>query len=141
MEKSEEKISLKEASKMTPYSSDYLGLLVRKGKLKGFKQGSMWYTTRKAVDNYLSRVAEANYEHQENLNVKVPAMENKKALLNMRWAILLFILVVVGLAIINFEAKRAKVSEYKIEKDKGNNLYIYVDDINAINSVSVLPKE
>lgn len=142
MDKNKEQlISLSEASKIAPYSANYLGLLIRKGRLKGEKIEGKWCTTEMAVKNYLNEVAEANFEHQENLNVKVPAMEIKKNLLNMRWAILLFLLVIIGLAIINFEAKRSKISEYEIQKDQNNNLYIYVDDISTINSVSVLPKD
>jgi len=134
-------ISLREASKLAPYSANYLGLLIRKCRLKGEKVDGKWCTTKTAIENYLNEVAKASFEHQENLNVKVPAMEIKKNLLNMRWAILLFLLVIIGLAVINFEAKRVKTSEYEIQKDQDNNLFIYVDDISTINSVSVLPKK
>lgn len=49
-------ISLTEASKLTPYSQEYLSLLARKGKLETVKFGRNWKTTRKAVEEYLSKV-------------------------------------------------------------------------------------
>ena len=48
-------ITLKEASKITGYSPDYLGQLIRKGKLKG-KQVYLnvaWMTTEEAIKEYL----------------------------------------------------------------------------------------
>ncbi len=54
-ESGEKYITLKEASKMTGYSPDYLGQLIRKGKLEG-KQVYLnvaWMTTEKAVKDYL----------------------------------------------------------------------------------------
>ncbi len=50
-------ITLKEASKMTGYSPDYLGQLIRKGKLEG-KQVYLnvaWMTTEEAVAEYLEK--------------------------------------------------------------------------------------
>ncbi len=54
-EAGEKYITLKEASKMTGYSPDYLGQLIRKGKLEG-KQVYLnvaWMTTERAVKDYL----------------------------------------------------------------------------------------
>ena len=50
---SEEYISLAEASKLTPYSQEYLSLLARKGKLESIKTGRNWVTTRKAIEEYV----------------------------------------------------------------------------------------
>lgn len=50
-------ITLKEASKMTGYSPDYLGQLIRKGKLTG-KQVYLnvaWVTTEEAIREYLEK--------------------------------------------------------------------------------------
>ncbi len=50
-------ITLKEASKMTGYSPDYLGQLIRKGKLAG-KQVYLnvaWMTTEDAIREYLEK--------------------------------------------------------------------------------------
>lgn len=50
-------ITLQEASKSTPFDSNYLGLLVRKGWLFGVKKKSRWYTTQEAVDQYMNNPA------------------------------------------------------------------------------------
>ena len=50
-------ITLKEASKITGYSPDYLGQLIRKGKLAG-KQVYLnvaWMTTEEAIFEYLEK--------------------------------------------------------------------------------------
>lgn len=51
----EEYISLAEASKLSPYSQEYLSLLARKGKLETIKIGRNWVTTRKAIKEYVER--------------------------------------------------------------------------------------
>ncbi len=53
--KEPEYISLKEAAKISGYSSDYLGQLIRGGKLSGKQVFSnvAWVTTEDAVYNYL----------------------------------------------------------------------------------------
>jgi len=51
-------ITLKEASEYTPYDANYLGLLVRKKRLFAVKDGGRWYTTKSAINSYLSGVAE-----------------------------------------------------------------------------------
>jgi len=48
-------ISLAEASKICPYSQEYLSLLARKGRLETIKLGRNWVTTRKAVKEYMKR--------------------------------------------------------------------------------------
>ncbi|MEK7583230.1 MAG: helix-turn-helix domain-containing protein, partial [Patescibacteria group bacterium] len=47
-------ISLTEAAQGTPYSQEYLSLLARRGKLTAKKIGRNWFTTRAAVQEYLS---------------------------------------------------------------------------------------
>ncbi|MEK7541380.1 MAG: hypothetical protein AAB533_00850, partial [Patescibacteria group bacterium] len=51
-------VSLANAAEGTPYSQEYLGLLVRKGKLNARKFGRNWYTTKAAVDAYTLRQRE-----------------------------------------------------------------------------------
>lgn len=135
----EKLLSLSEASKTTPYSSDYLSLLVRKNKLEGVKKEGKWYTSKKAIDDYLQKVAEANYQRQENLNVKIPAAENKKALINLKWAVALAVVVIISFVIWGLGTKKIN-QEFVVEKDKNNNLIIHVDDPSAIGSVTVVPK-
>src|SRR3989344_1952188 len=50
----EQLISLADAAQNTPYSQEYLSLLARKGKLFSKKVGRNWYTTREAVEEYIS---------------------------------------------------------------------------------------
>ena len=37
-----------------PYGQEYLSLLARQGKIDAFKEGRNWYTSKKAVNDYLS---------------------------------------------------------------------------------------
>ena len=50
----EKYISLKEAAKISGYAPDYIGWLIRKGKIRGRKvySGFSWQTTEKALRNY-----------------------------------------------------------------------------------------
>lgn len=45
-------MTLTHASRGSPYSAKYLNLLVRTGKLEARKRGRIWYTTRKALEDY-----------------------------------------------------------------------------------------
>ena len=49
-------LTLAEASKMTPYSQEYLSLLARKGALGAYKQGRNWVVTKTELDRYLISV-------------------------------------------------------------------------------------
>lgn len=136
----EKLISLREASKNSPYSSEYLSLIVRKGKLEGFKKDGKWFTTKKALNDYLSKVAEASYERQEALNVKIPAVENQKALNNLKWALALAGVFMVALFLWGFERGKGASDEFQVEKDAQNNIVIYAENPNEIKSVKVVPK-
>ncbi|MCK4730186.1 MAG: Fic family protein [Candidatus Aenigmarchaeota archaeon] len=48
-------IELKEATKYCSYSQEYLSLLARKGILDSIKIGRTWFTTKKAIDEYLRK--------------------------------------------------------------------------------------
>ena len=48
----EEWIPLREASRYTPYSQEYLSLLARLGRMEAIKRGQVWYTTRLAIQAY-----------------------------------------------------------------------------------------
>jgi hypothetical protein len=50
----EQLISLKKAAENSGYHPDYLGYLIRKGKLEGKKIGHNWFTTEKAVKKFLA---------------------------------------------------------------------------------------
>jgi len=55
-------ISLNEAAKMSGYTQDYLGFLVRKGEIKGMKKGRAWFTTEEEIKNYIFK---KKVRHQE----------------------------------------------------------------------------
>lgn len=48
----EKLLTLADASRGTLYSAKYLNLLVRTGKLNASKRGRVWYTTKKAIEDY-----------------------------------------------------------------------------------------
>ncbi len=48
-------IPLSQAAKLTPYSSEYLRLLIRKGSVKGVKLSRDWLTTKSAVLEYVEQ--------------------------------------------------------------------------------------
>jgi len=52
---SEHLISLSEATKLTPYSQEYLGYLVRKGKIEAIKISRDWMTTKEIVFEYVKK--------------------------------------------------------------------------------------
>lgn len=45
-------LTLAEASRGTPYSPKYLNLLARAGRIDASKKGRIWYTTKKAIEEY-----------------------------------------------------------------------------------------
>jgi len=49
-------LTLDGASKITPYSQEYLSLLARKGLLGAYKQGRNWVVSRQELDRYLMSV-------------------------------------------------------------------------------------
>jgi len=51
-----EYISLKEATRYCHYSSDYLKLRARQGKLKAIKMGRNWFTTREWLEDYKNKL-------------------------------------------------------------------------------------
>ena len=50
----EELLPLKELAPITPYSQEYLSLRARKGLLDAVKMGKTWYSSKRAVEQYLS---------------------------------------------------------------------------------------
>ncbi|TET18812.1 Fic family protein [Candidatus Bathyarchaeota archaeon] len=64
-------LTLAEASKITPYSQEYLSLLARKGALGAFKQGRNWVITRRDLDRYLKSLAKSR-EKPDRLGDRKP---------------------------------------------------------------------
>ncbi len=72
-QKSEENfISLADASKQTGYHQDYLGFLCRTGKLKGFKIGRNWVTTKEGLDNFVKNYKNGISEAIDETGQKIP---------------------------------------------------------------------
>lgn len=134
-------ISLQEASRVSPYSRDYLSLIIRKGKLGGFKKDGKWFTTRGALESYTQKVAEANYQRQGELNVRIPALENQRALVNLKWALALAGIFILALFVWGVERGRNKPEEFLVEKDEQNNLIIRADNPDEIRGVKIVPKD
>ncbi len=142
----EQHISLKEASNLTPYSDEYLGLLIRKGRLEGFKKKGKWYTTKDAVERYMQKVAEASYAHQENLNVEVPAERIKIASVNLRWALILSGVIFAGSVLFGSYSyvksrEDSACAKYKVKKDDNGNLVIEVPKNENVRNISVVQGE
>lgn len=139
-------LNLKEASELTPYSDEYLGLLIRKGKIGGVKKFGRWYTTKEDVKNYMKKVAEASYQHQENLNVRVPAEQIKMASNNLKWALSLLGVVIAAVITIGFmfwanQKRNESCDRYPVTKDASGNLIISVDKNEDFKNVLVTPRE
>ena len=49
-----ELLPLKELAQNSPYSQEYLSLRARQGVLDAAKFGKTWYSTRHAIEQYLS---------------------------------------------------------------------------------------
>ena len=73
-------ISLKQASKFSDYSQDYLSLRARHGKLKAIKIGRNWVTTKEWLNEYVNKVNEYKEKHnqdkdkyndEENIDIKI----------------------------------------------------------------------
>lgn len=62
MESLKKFISLSEAAKISGYTQDYLGSLIRKGEMKGTKKGNTWFTTEEEIKNYLFKKKVRNSE-------------------------------------------------------------------------------
>jgi Fic family protein len=58
-------LALAEASKITPYSQEYLSLLARKGLLGAYKQGRNWVVSRRELDRYLMSVRRESTNSEE----------------------------------------------------------------------------
>lgn len=62
MESLKKVISLNQAAKISGYTQDYLGYLIRSGEMKGVKKGRAWFTTEEEIKNYLFK---KKIRHQE----------------------------------------------------------------------------
>ena len=73
MEKNDKLISLKEAAALSGYSPDYIGQLIRGGKISGKQVFSnvSWMTTEKAVRDYIEKDKKSPAPHTLSLFERV----------------------------------------------------------------------
>ena len=123
-------ITLEEASKMTPYTADYLGQLIRKGRLEAWKEKGRWRTTKIAVEEYMLKVAEESFQHHEVLVEKIPELaKNSRA--KWKWAYVgagaIFVAAGIFGSYALFGAKKVGVCKsFEVAKDKNGNEIIRV---------------
>ena len=121
-------ISLKEAAKLTGYSSDYLGQLIRGGKIPG-KQvyaNIQWMTTVDAILDYRKK----SKSNQDNISDKIQIKRRKLAMeveilrlffSNFRYALPLLAVIVVSLVCLFTYAGYLIISPDKVfEQNKPN---------------------
>lgn len=140
-------ITLKEAEKLTPYDSNYLGLLVRKKRLKAIKKDGKWMVTKEDVLEYLERVSDKAEVQHEVIEEKITEKEKANKLTWRYVAILIFLvgLLVGGVMIFRNSEKSKQMNgekdTYQIEQNDDGSLNIYVDKNQKIRSINVVPKE
>jgi len=116
-------ITLGEASGLTPFDANYLGLLIRKKRLFGIKQKGKWYTTREAVKEYMSQNA-----RREKVTEVYKRRISNTMLLSTVVAILLFVGVFSGFI---FAEKPAITSVVKDDAYLVSSLEASAEDNNA----------
>jgi hypothetical protein len=123
-------ITLEEASQATPYTADYLGQLIRKGRLEAWKEKGRWRTTKIAVEEYMLKVAEESFEHHETLAEKIPEL-NRNFQSKWKWAYVglgaIFIAAGIFGSYAFFGAKEAGVCKsFEVARDENGNQIIRV---------------
>lgn len=86
MAKNEEYISLRQAAELSGYSADYVGQLIRQGKLQGKQVFSnvSWMTTEEAIREYIAqkgKVSASKYGAFADLKERYSSPEKLAALL------------------------------------------------------------
>ena len=114
---SKQLISLKEAAKISGYSSDYVGQLIRSGKLEGKQVFSnvAWMTTEEAVQKYLRRLGEPAGQ-KTSLQVFVDKMRSSISITNAYAAVNWTAVVVLGLFIVFLISVIAIAIDHKVER-------------------------
>jgi hypothetical protein len=132
-------ITLEEACKLTPYTADYLGQLIRKGRLDAWKEKGRWLTTRIAVEEYMLKVAEESFRHHENLIEKIPEME-KGSPAKWKWAYLaLGVILIAGSFFGSYAYLGSKevgvCGPYEIAEDKNGNEIVRVGNREYVRNI------
>jgi hypothetical protein len=119
-------ITLKEASELFGYSPDYIGQLIRKGKIEG-KQvyaNVAWVTTKETIEEYLARekkgMGSEDITHREAL---LKLLTSERSAIYADWALraLIPVLVVILVAVfyfvsISIDHKLARDAERRLDK-------------------------
>ena len=114
---SKEYISLKEAAKISGYSSDYVGQLIRSGKLEGKQVFSnvAWMTTEKAIRNYIQR-QNGTADNHNALPGFLDKVRSSISITNAYTALNLFAMCVLGLFIVFLISVIAIAIDHKVER-------------------------
>lgn len=104
MAKKEEFISLKEAAKMSGYSPDYVGQLIRAGKLPGKQVFSnvAWVTTEEAILEYVQKGKKGSSEDSPAFSKGIERFLNEKNILAIYSVSLWAVAVILGLIALFF---------------------------------------
>lgn len=78
-----EQVTLKQAAEITGYSPDYIGQLIRQGKLPGKQvyKNISWVTTREAVEDYIKANSRKNDDFSLRTTFKAKYWQIKNGLL------------------------------------------------------------
>ncbi len=129
MAESKEYISLKEAARLSGYSSDYIGQLIRAGKLHG-KQVYLnvaWVTTKEALEEYTSKDKKNAGIIPENLvayfRQRTLTLESLSAMYSkLVWVaiaiLILFVLFLFGVLSVSFDHRIEQKYMDKLQHDK-----------------------
>lgn len=111
-------ISLKEAARISGYSSDYVGQLIRSGKLEGKQVFSnvAWMTTEEAVLKYLRR-EESPAGNKDLLSRFVDMMRGSISITNAYTAVNWAASILLGLFIVFLISVIAISIDHKVNRD------------------------
>ena len=110
-------ISLKEAAKLSGYSSDYVGQLIRSGKLEGKQVFSnvAWMTTEDAIKRYLTRQS-GEPASKNRLQGFIDKMRSSISITSAYTAVNLAAAVVLGLFTVFLISVIAIAIDHKVER-------------------------
>ncbi len=108
---------MKEAAKITGYSADYVGQLIRSGKLEGKQVFSnvAWMTTEESLQKYLRR-QEMPAGKQNSLLTFVDKMRSSISITNAYTAVNWFAMCVLGLFTVFLISVIAIAIDHKVER-------------------------
>lgn len=121
----QEFISMAEASKLTGYDQEYLGLLSRQGKIRSKKVGKKWYTTVDHLNDYLEEKKPNEVIEKSKLNLGGRRGKNSKT-----FAVVLF-LIFATLVLWAYDTVSQKFSN--LENKTNQNIFIPEETVRIPN--------